>query len=61
MDRQELISLGARLKQILCEAVPEQNVTVTAGFCVDSDVVTLCFCIAPLDGFRAAKAEAGCG
>lgn len=41
MDRQELTALGARLKMVLCEAVPGQNVNVTAGFYVDSDVMTL--------------------
>lgn len=58
MDRQELISLGARLKVVLCEAVPEQNVIATAGFCVDSDVVTLSFHVTAQDGYQVAKAEA---
>lgn len=50
MDRQELIALGARLKTVLCEAVPEQSVTATTGFSVDSGVMTLSFHILPPGG-----------
>lgn len=54
MSGQELMALGARLKQIISEYVPEQNITAKAGFYVDSDVVTLNFHISP----QATKAEA---
>lgn len=57
MDRQELLALGTRLKQVLCEVVPEQNVTATAEFCVDSDVVTLSFYIQTLGGLRVTEAR----
>lgn len=57
MDMQELIEIGKRLRQVLCEYVPEQSVESKAGFCMDSDIVTLSFHITVPGGYRAAKAE----
>ncbi len=53
MDRQELTALGARLKAVLCEVMPEQSVTAKAGFHMDSGVVTLSFQITSLHGYCA--------
>lgn len=58
MDRQKLVALSTRLKQIISETMPALNVTATAGFYVDSDVMTLSFHLAPLDGSQVAKAKA---
>ncbi len=57
MDRQELMALGARLKTVLCEVMPEQSVTAKVGFYVDSGVMTLSFHILPPGGLGVGEVE----